>query len=216
MNSSEPTQNSDRDDNPPVAPHEAEGQNENASRTEAKSDSSAKPDLEDIRVALHIRELESKVKSYETRLADIREYVKKMEGEIENIRQRSARESQRMIDQRIGEFFIKLLNISDNFDLSLKTAESEKSALADGVRMIHSQFAQFLQQAGLERLSPKGEIFDPHQHEAIATQPTPIKEMDNVVLQEAKAGYRLKENILRPAQVVVGRFQSSDDQERVH
>lgn len=185
--------------------------NANSSAQNEISDEQRKLELEHLKSSLYIRELETKVKNYESKLTDIRDYVKKMETEIENIRLRSSRDAQRTVDQRIGEFLISLLNISDNFDLSVKTAEGDQSPLAQGVRMIHSQLANFLQQAGLVRMSPKGEVFDPHQHEAISMQPTDIKEMDNVVMHEVKGGYRFKDAILRPAQVVVGRFQSSED-----
>lgn len=201
---------------PSAATSEVEGApNTNPTISEAE-EAQRKRELEDLRTMLHIRELETKVKTYESKLSDIREYVKKIENETEAVRQRTAREAEKTADRRISEFLVSLLKISDNFDLSIKTATGDTSPLAEGIRMIHSQFAQFLQSAGLEKLNPKGEVFDPHQHEALTTIPTTIKEMDNVVVEEVKAGYRFKDATLRPASVVVGRFESSEDKAGAH
>lgn len=169
-------------------------------------------ELQDVKTVLYIKELESKVSTYETKLTDIRDYVKKMEGEIEQIRLRTQRDSQKNIDKKISDFLVSLLSVADNFELSLQSAKDEQGPLVDGLKLIHSQLQNFLTQSGLERISTKGEMFDPHKHEALCTQPVDSKHMDGAVLQETKAGYKFKELIIRPAQVVVGKSSSGEDE----
>ena len=55
---------------------------------------------------------------------------------------------------------------------------------------------------GSPGFDPKGEAFDPEQHEAIAQTPVEGAESGTVV-EVYQPGYRLNETVLRPAKVVV-------------
>ena len=56
--------------------------------------------------------------------------------------------------------------------------------------------------SGIEPDSPKGERFDPHRHEALAQQPVEGAESGTIV-EVYSAGYRIGDEVLRPAKVVV-------------
>ncbi len=153
---------------------------------------------------LHIEELERKVAEYDAKISDIRDYVRKMEAEIADIRSRSTREVSRAVDAKVISFLRDLLPTLDNFELALKADEPQQGPLADGLRMIAQQFSEFLKNAGLVRVESVGQKFDPHVHEAIVTKPVENPEEDGMILQEFKAGYKFKETVVRPAQVMVG------------
>jgi molecular chaperone GrpE len=55
---------------------------------------------------------------------------------------------------------------------------------------------------GIEPYSPEGEPFDPHHHEAVAQQPVDGAQSGTIV-QVYQQGYRYKDEVLRPAKVVV-------------
>ena len=59
-----------------------------------------------------------------------------------------------------------------------------------------------LRRTGIESYSPKGEPFDPHLHEAVAQQPADGAQ-PGTVLEVVQNGYRLGDDVLRPARVVV-------------
>ena len=67
---------------------------------------------------------------------------------------------------------------------------------------MQQELAAALQRVGIEAFSPKGETFDPHQHEAVAQQPVEGADSGTVV-EVYQAGYRYKDEILRAAKVVV-------------
>jgi molecular chaperone GrpE len=57
---------------------------------------------------------------------------------------------------------------------------------------------------GIESFSPVGERFDPSVHEAVATtEHSPAGAARGTVVEVYQPGYRLGENIIRPARVVV-------------
>jgi molecular chaperone GrpE len=55
---------------------------------------------------------------------------------------------------------------------------------------------------GVEAVDPKGEKFDPMAHEALSMQPVEGTE-SGVVVEVLQKGYRLGDQLVRPARVVV-------------
>ena len=55
---------------------------------------------------------------------------------------------------------------------------------------------------GVEPVDPSGEAFDPQQHEALSTLPGSGAESGTVV-EVVQKGYRLGDQLIRPARVVV-------------
>jgi molecular chaperone GrpE len=60
-----------------------------------------------------------------------------------------------------------------------------------------------LQDAGVERIDPAGETFDPAFHEAVSTAPSPDRSKDQTVSATFQPGYRFKGTLVRPARVQV-------------
>jgi len=59
-----------------------------------------------------------------------------------------------------------------------------------------------LAREGLAEIAPDGEVFDPREHEALMAQPT-AEVAEGTVLAVVQAGWRLGEQVIRPARVVV-------------
>ena len=55
-------------------------------------------------------------------------------------------------------------------------------------------------------MDPVGQPFDPHVHEAMVVVPVDDPAADGVVVGQWRAGYRIADRVLRPAQVQVGRY----------
>jgi molecular chaperone GrpE len=161
----------------------------------------------DFKTALYIRELEKKVSDYESKISDVREYVKKMESEMEQVRVRSQRDLQKNIEKKVSDFFHEILPVVDNFERCLKASEQSKDPLTEGVRLIHGQFGEILKKAGLERIPALGIAFDPVVHEALTVCPVQDANQDGIVLEEVKAGYKYGETVVRPTQVIVAKAQ---------
>ena len=72
-----------------------------------------------------------------------------------------------------------------------------------GVELVHRELSEALAKAGVEAYDPAGEAFDAAWHEAVATRPADGSEPGTVVETLAK-GYRIDDQVLRAAKVVVG------------
>ncbi len=72
----------------------------------------------------------------------------------------------------------------------------------EGVEMTERELLKSLQRHGVIRIDPKGEKFDPNQHEAMANIPSDTV-ASGFVAEVFQAGYMLHERVLQPAKVVV-------------
>lgn len=83
-----------------------------------------------------------------------------------------------------------------------KTAQAYLNELHTGVEMTHRMLLSTLFRYGVKPHDPTGEAFDPNRHEALYQAPVPGK-TPGTVIQCQKAGYTIKDRVLRAAQVGV-------------
>src|SRR4051812_16297290 len=127
-------------------------------------------------------------------------------AELENVRKQNAQRVQKASRDGMRRVAAELLPALDDFERALAHAEAEESDsehhLTAGIRLVQQKMLDALRRAGIEPFSPKGETFDPHLHEAVAQQPADGAQ-PGTVLEVVQNGYRLGEDVLRPARVVV-------------
>lgn len=148
--------------------------------------------------------LRKKQSEVEEKLSSIRDYVKKMESEVEAVRVRAKRDQEKEIDNKLSSFLSGFLDVMENLKRSLESS-GEASSLQEGVQLIAKQMEDCLKAAGVQRMNSEGSDFDPHQHEALTVQPVDTDEQDGKVIQVITEGYLFKEQVLKPAQVIVGK-----------
>jgi len=137
---------------------------------------------------------------------DYKDLYLRARADMENVRKRARRDVGAAEARGIGRLAKELLPALDNFDRALAAAEAEEGDgehhLTKGIRLVQQELVGALTRVGIEVESPKGEVFDPHRHEALAQHPVEGTE-SGVVVEVWQPGYRYRETILRPAKVVV-------------
>jgi molecular chaperone GrpE len=127
--------------------------------------------------------------------------AQRTKADFENFRKRSAREAEEALVRGRGQLAARLIPAIDNLERALMAADGE-SELAKGISMVQGDIAEALKAAGVEAYDPQGERFDPTWHEALSTVKAEGAE-PGVVIETLARGYRLGDQALRPARVVV-------------
>ncbi|MBA2637915.1 MAG: nucleotide exchange factor GrpE, partial [Solirubrobacterales bacterium] len=127
--------------------------------------------------------------------------AQRAQADFENYRKRMTREVALADGRGVTRLAKELLPALDNLDRAL-TAVPEDGQLADGLRLVHAELVAALARVGIEGFVPRGETFDPNQHEAMAQHPVEGAPSGTVV-EVYQPGYRLNDAVLRPARVVV-------------
>ena len=127
------------------------------------------------------------------------------QAELDNYRKRMAREKTEAIVFANRSLLEQLFPIIDNFEMGLKAAqdsEGDDSMIFQGMTMVYKQIGDFLSEQGVEIIQSDAVSFDPNLHEAIK-QESSDEVAEGQILYTLRRGYRLKERVLRAANVVV-------------
>ncbi|KAG0380623.1 Mitochondrial matrix cochaperone [Mortierella sp. AD032] len=150
-------------------------------------------------------------------LAEVKDRLLRTLADMENLRQRTAKEVANTKDYAIQKFAKDLLDTADILNMAIKNvpqdeiAETSSNAhlksLHTGVAMTRDELLKTFKRYGVESFDPMNEKFDPNLHQANFQVPMPGKEA-GTVFDVQKIGFMIKGRVLRPAQV--GVVQSTD------
>jgi molecular chaperone GrpE len=142
------------------------------------------------------------------RLADERDQLRdrllRTTAEFDNYRKRVERERREMADRAAESLLLDLLPVVDDLERALAAEATGEGAdpYRRGVEIIHKQTLDLLARRGVKPLDALGADFDPHLHQAVASEPAD-GHRDGEVVEVLRKGYLLNERLLRPAMVKV-------------
>jgi molecular chaperone GrpE len=192
-NASAPT---DRPQAQPAAPGAAPG--EAAQDAAAGAQASPAPESEEV----------SRLKA---EVADLKDRVLRAHAEMDNVRKRLEREKADQAKFAITKFARDVVGIGDNVQRAIDAVphrlveqDAALKSFVEGVTMIERELLVVLGRHGIKRLDPKGEPFDPHQHQAVVEVPS-AEVPAGTITQVFQSGYMIEERVLRPAMVAVSK-----------
>jgi molecular chaperone GrpE len=140
----------------------------------------------------------------QNQLDESRDQHLRLAAEFDNFRKRVARERAELTDRAQAALVTRLLDVLDDMDrLTAGGGSASPDALREAALLVDRKLRKELEAAGLERIDPVGQPFDPSVHEAVSTIPAETPDQDHVVSATFQTGYRYKGNLVRPARVQV-------------
>ena len=189
-------------DNPGNPPEDAVSQAQRdveavveAAVEQAAEQSSPETDVEALRA-----ELEQTRKALSE--ADLR-----AQAEIQNMRRRVEREVGNAHKFAVEKFASEVITVADSLERGLTALDADNEALAparEGTQLTLKVLLDVFSRFNIEQIDPRGDAFNPEQHEAMAMVPHP-EAAPNSVIDVLEKGYALNGRLLRPARVVVAK-----------
>ena len=158
-------------------------------------------------------ELEESVEDIlRAQVAELQERLIRQQADFDNVRKRLRREMEVSGDRAVVRFVRPLLTEMDNFDRAIQAASPDAfQDFATGVSMIKANVDGLLSSQGIEPIPAEG-VFDPAVHEVVAEIEVPERQRGEIV-EVFRTGYRLGEQVIRAAQVVVAKQPKEADSE---
>jgi molecular chaperone GrpE len=147
-------------------------------------------------------ESEDPLARFERERDEYLDLARRTQADFENYRKRAAREAAVAGERARSGLVRELLPVVDNLERALSSVRPEEQHLAEGVRLVHSELVAVLERNGVQQFDPRGDRFDPAEHEALSMRSEKGAE-SGVVLDVVEKGYRANGTVLRPARVVV-------------
>jgi len=145
-------------------------------------------------------------------LAEVRDRWIRLNADFENFRRRTLKEREEAYQFGHQALAKDLLPAVDNLERAIDAAR--KSGVADlesilqGLGLVQRDLESVLGKHGVTEVEALGQPFDPSVHEALAQVPD-ASVPPNTVVQVFQRGYRLRDRLLRPAQVVVSKAENT-------
>ncbi|MEQ8814949.1 MAG: nucleotide exchange factor GrpE [Thalassobaculum sp.] len=154
---------------------------------------------------------DARIAELEGQVAQLRDQALRALAEAENVRRRTEREKEQTRLYAAGNLAKDLLNAVDNLRRALDAAPADREALDDtvknlivGVEMTERDVLSAFEKAGIKRIEPLGERFDPNLHQAMFEVENSGKPAGTVV-QLLAPGYVIHDRLLRAAMVGVAK-----------
>jgi|SRR5215210_3487649 len=155
----------------------------------------------------YVAELEAQIAEKDRQIQEYLGKYRQASAEFEGARLRLRREISRDIERSRRDIISELLEVLDNLERALDSAKGSASydSLLQGVEMVRRQFIAKLEAFGVTRIEAHHQPFDPTLHEAITSVPAASPDQDGLIVGTVRSGYRIGEDVLRPAAVAVAK-----------
>ena len=155
----------------------------------------------------YVEQLEQQVAEKDKQIQEYLTKYRQASSEFEEMRLRLRREISKDIERTRREILSELLEVVDNLERAIEAAKRSPSVdtVLQGVDMVRRQFLSKLEGLGVRPIESGDSRFDPTLHEAVTTVPATTADQDGMIVGVIRSGYRIGEDVLRPAAVAVAR-----------
>jgi molecular chaperone GrpE len=150
-----------------------------------------------------------RIAELENQVNELKMALQRRQMDFDNYRKRIERERGDTFQNQLSNLATQMLPVLDNLDRALDAAahfEGEQSSdfrqFFDGIALVNQQLNEVLQEMGVQPVVTVGKPFNPHFHEAVATEAT-NEYPPNTITEELLRGYRLGDRLIRAAMVKV-------------
>ena len=150
-----------------------------------------------------LADLEARLAAATAEGEKVREDWLRAKAETDNVRRRAAEDVAKAHRFGLESFAGALLAVKDSLDAALTVENTSIESFKEGVELTARQLETVFQKFAVKEISPQGEKFDPHRHQAISQVESP--EEPGTVVSVLQKGYLLHDRVLRPALVVVAK-----------
>ena len=152
------------------------------------------------------KELESEEDSpsLEEEIESLKDQILRAKAEVQNVRRVAEQEVRKARLYGVESLAKNFLSVGDNLERAIESLneDSKPEDLEEGLRLILKSYEDALETGGIISIDPKGEPFNPEQHEALSV----IENEDlepNSIIEVIQRGFMIQDRVLRPAKVIV-------------
>lgn len=148
--------------------------------------------------------LEEKLHECESQKEEYLNGWKRARADLLNYQKEEQERTERLVEYAMEGVIERLLPVVDSFERAEGSIPDDRKAdeTMQGFLKIKSQLESFLESQGVTRIPSLGEEFNPEVHE-VSEAVEAEEEKSGVIIEEIRAGYMIRDKLLRPARVKV-------------
>lgn len=152
-----------------------------------------------------VAELRQRLAQAEAQAADYKDQWLRATADYKNYKRRAETERAELIRSASAGLVLKVLPVLDDFERAIANIPTEITPTAwwGGTQLIAQKLRTIFESEGVTAIDALGADFDPNLHEAVLYEDA--EGHGGKVIAELQKGYRLRDRVLRPTMVKVGR-----------
>ncbi len=125
------------------------------------------------------------------------------QADFTNYKRRNEQERADVVDYANSTLILNMLPVLDDLERALGSVPDKLagSPWVDGIRHIYRKLQATLEAQGISVIEAEGKEFDPNLHEAVMS----VEGEEGKIIEETQKGYRLRNRVIRPTRVKVGK-----------
>lgn len=155
-----------------------------------------------------VNDNEETILKLQSEIKELKDQVIRSYAEEENVRRIAKRDVENARVYANSSFAKALLDVADNLERALSAVPEDKrkgtdpilNSLVEGIDMTEKNLQKVFSQFNITKYGSIGDKFDPSLHDALFQVPDATKE-SGLVSAVLKTGYKLKDRVIRAAQV---------------
>ena len=161
-------------------------------------------DLSHLSVEEQVTALQDRLQQSQKEAGQSLDTAQRAQAEMVNFRRRTDEERIALGKYANERLINKLLPVMEELTLALNHADKvgANDSWLEGVKLIQRKLDNMLQSEGVTEIEALGTEFNPMEHEALGAVET-AERPSGYVAEVVRAGYRLHERVIQPAQVMV-------------
>lgn len=155
--------------------------------------------------------LQNQISRMEAERVELYETARRRQSDFENYKNRTERERGETFRNQLSNLATQMLPVVDNLNRALDSSQfvteectQDVRQFFEGIVLVSQQLNEILAEMGVQPIAAVGELFDPHVHEAVATESSD-EYPPQTVIAELLRGYRIGEKVIRPSMVKVSK-----------
>ena len=178
-----------------------------AAATEAGADSAATATPQTPGPKAAASASDERIAALEKEVKELKDKVLRAYAEEENVRRIAKRDVNNAKDYATSSFAKGMLDVADDIERALKSVSHETTdnkdlnLLVEGLQMTEKNVQKVFGRFGLVKFGAVDDVFDPELHDALFKMPTTETQKEGTVGLVLKSGYRLKDRVIRAAEV---------------
>jgi molecular chaperone GrpE len=153
-----------------------------------------------------LKQLREKLKECSAEKQSYLDGWQRLKADFVNYKRREEENKQDFLKYSREGIITDLLPVLESFRMAFANKEAWEKidpSWRMGVEHIHTQLMQVLTGHGLSLVDPKGEVFDPNEHDALEIVPTQESTLHHKIAEVLHVGYRLNGKLIKSPQVKV-------------
>lgn len=146
-----------------------------------------------------IKKLQIKIKQFEQELVEKKDKILRAQADLQNYQKRIEKDMENIKENIKNKYILEIIDLMELIQKAINDNNPK-----EGLGLILKNIENFLEKEDVKSIESIGKKFDHNYHHALSTSQKNDCD-DGTIVEEIKKGYKINDKVIRPSQVIVSK-----------